>query len=103
MTTRISKNGAKHTPGPWRVGQNCGIVGGKYGSPVCDLPSASMLAGSIAEHTANANLIAAAPDLLAALETIAIRANLRDDDDPSRECAHILSVARAVIRRARGE
>ena len=65
-----SRDTPMHTPGPWRLDEYGEVVGGKYGSPICELPPASMLAGSISEHTANARLITAAPDLLAALEAI---------------------------------
>lgn len=64
------KEHLKHTPGPWRFDECGEVVGGKYGSPVCELPPASMLAGSITEHSANARLITAAPDLLEALAMV---------------------------------
>jgi hypothetical protein len=60
----------KHTPGPWRLDEYGEIVGGKHGSPVCELPPASMLAGSITESDANTHLIAAAPEMLEALERL---------------------------------
>jgi hypothetical protein len=62
----------KHTQGPWRIGKT-------YGSVVCDTPIPEMRGSDdvegygghlIAESItkANANLIAAAPDLLEALK-----------------------------------
>lgn len=101
MTTREapreSGRGA-HTPGPWELdwqGQDrfaiytsrshCVIVGEAYGSG--------------AEGIANAHLIAAAPDLLAALERLAERPYDRLDYE-TRDAVH---AAREVIRAARAQ
>jgi hypothetical protein len=49
--------------------------------------------------SANANLIAAAPDMLAALE-----ATIRDDDDPDgRLSGNTVATIRAAIKKARGD
>jgi hypothetical protein len=58
---------AKHTPGPWRVGK-----GGPNGCPTVGTEKGLMVAmvshGNSHPTQANARLIAAAPDLLEALE-----------------------------------
>lgn len=87
----------KHTPGPWRR-VDCYIYGGPpgTGSHVADAsPFGPMADAGVAD--ANARLIAAAPDLLAALEALM---HTTEDD------LHYLDVcqrARAAIRKARGE
>jgi hypothetical protein len=66
---------AKHTPGPWR------IHGCEAGQPICaigdrvicdqDKDEVAVVRYNAADCEANARLIAAAPDLLAALEQVA--------------------------------
>ena len=59
---------AKHTPGPWTTGRAINAVDmGKF-SFIC--PFGANSADQVAEIKANACLISAAPDLLAALEAI---------------------------------
>lgn len=68
---------SKHTPGPWIVG-----VSYDKGWPVFRLSQlGSTLSGPGTEVDANANLIAAAPDLLAACELALVRI----DPDSARE------------------
>ena len=55
-----------HTPSPWNQAGH--LIVGQGGSPVCGLSAASLLAGSMIEQEANGRLIAAAPDLLEALQ-----------------------------------
>lgn len=56
----------KHTPGPWHIGMKPGpMIYGSKGEQVADL-TARLLPDD--ETTGNARLIAAAPELLAALE-----------------------------------
>ena len=58
----------QHTPGPWRnEGFENLVVNAADGSTIVGTPGASPYA-PLSEHKANARLIAAAPDLLAALE-----------------------------------
>ena len=85
----------KHTPGPWRVGK------GKYGYQIWqDVKKgfgnhwiANLKCESCpADEVPNAHLIAAAPDLLEALECL-----LKADHDDVR------AMARAAIAKARGE
>jgi hypothetical protein len=80
-------NKATHTKGPWHIGQGNGEgsifcesgrtrleSGGTTLYPVCDI----VRGWDEAEDLANAHLIASAPDLLAALRTIA---NMKCDGD----------------------
>lgn len=60
---------SKHTPGPWHadtraLGLNLAVVSPASGTPVANLDFTFRSAGEV---KANAHLIAAAPDLLAAL------------------------------------
>lgn len=91
---------SKHTPGPWRVETETTLVWGAcnsddqttrgMGYPIADCrtaPSGSWASGpSEDEGEANARLIAAAPDLLAALHDAQARLRgagmLGGDDDP---------------------
>lgn len=98
----MSKTKAQHTPGPWSFRE------GKYGNVVIESPDsqpahvATIDGGAPnprAELLANASLIAAAPDLLDALEWVL----------PSREecpkCRTLADpcVGHAAIAKARGE
>ena len=55
----------KHTPGPWEYDRNAGHIVAQ-GISVCRISACS----GYGEHDDNARLIAAAPDLLAALEKL---------------------------------
>lgn len=83
-----------HTPGPWGVGEKRGVWVG----PVVMADSRGRgVAFVCGESDANARLIAAAPDLLAACEELLIY--LGDWDDPENEtCA----AARRAIAKAKG-
>lgn len=62
---------AKHTPGPWEVREQwyIGVEGDPYS--LAEVKSCRTVpASNAAEHAANALLIAAAPDLYAALKEI---------------------------------
>lgn len=107
----------KHTKGPWKIDGGKGKKGELYvwnnlNEPKGTLGSlevcvATVNAGRVSPATieANAALILAAPDLLAALEEIATHG---DDDHPCDHdsitwCrAHIEQVARAAIAKAKG-
>ena len=91
-----------HTPGPWQFGKVSQL-------PAFSLPieyqriympdnDAAFVSGSHAE--ANARLIAAAPELLEALEEL-LTAEKLDDDDPILDCAR--GKAKSAISRAKGE
>lgn len=98
---------AKHTPGPWEVNTPVSIrMGGSSlllleykGRPV-PMGGRLLLLGvpTLGERRANAQLIAAAPDLLAALE-IAWRwqnSDLADEDE-------ILNIMALAIAKAKGK
>jgi len=64
----------KHTPGPWKVGKGSFVIAdspapGIHGSNMIEHYGGHLICESVSE--ANARLIAAAPDLLQALECIA--------------------------------
>ena len=97
---------SKHTPGPWKAKKWVGTdlyddpdrpfveVGNVHWSPKNWKPAAAI------KQTANARLIAAAPELLEALEaTVSLLEKLGHFSDNSLTVA----VARAVIAKARGE
>ena len=79
----------RHTPGPWRIGD--------AGFTVFGPPKPGALAETIApvKSRANARLIAAAPDLLAALEALAALPNKHRPEE-------MWEAARAAIARATG-
>lgn len=94
----------KHTPGPWRIEL------GRYGVPraIRGPESAEfrniinwngLSSPSRPESVANARLIAAAPDLLEALEMLADPMRTPTDGDPS----VLREFARAAIAKAKGE
>lgn len=97
----ITEQRAAHTPGPWiRGARLLDVCAGA--SVVATVACASSHPATEEQAHANARLIAAAPDLLAALETIA---NSEPMDGDSFVCDFdtLQSVARAAIRKAKGE
>lgn len=89
---------AKHTPGPWHIGMKPGpMIYGPKGEQVADMRHKPFtLVSEIDESVANVRLISAAPDLLAALESMVKKI---DTDKLPISC----SLARAAIAKARGE
>ena len=94
---------ATHTPGPYRVeitrwGKSFDrkIVAGS-GTVVAVIPDGL----NIDMALTNTHLLAAAPDLLAALETIAAQANALDLPDKV-NVSRMEAIARAAIARAKG-
>ncbi len=90
-----------HTPGPWRVagittptGNDIGIRG------QTDTVIALALAGPNREPDANARLIAAAPDLLAACEWAFLELQVWLPKDPSDRAASGLETIAAAIAKA---
>ena len=89
---------AKHTPGPWRV-ERC-----TCGDSICDswdVVSPYCVGGKFAE--ADARLIAAAPELLKALEALADVVTPNDEPIPRALEAHFfepIAAARAAIAKA---
>jgi hypothetical protein len=98
---------AKHTPGPWFKGCHCGVGREEIHQilandkrdddidPTWVVADVNCCMGK--ESTANALLIAAAPELLAALEVMLQAPSLDLDSDPHR------AAAIAAIRKAKGE
>lgn len=90
---------AKHTPGPWRWDGNVCDYDPENEAPwlVTEMHSAVVLGGSInCGNEANARLIAAAPDLLDALQAFATEIVPNNTDDP------LWMSARAAIAKATG-
>ena len=94
----------KHTPGPWEVSWD------KYGKeseihgkselndgPICIIPHDDVTESGAEEQLANARLIAAAPELLEALEGLAMKAGRHFWRDV------VVTQARAAIAKAKGE
>ncbi len=89
---------SKHTAGPWRIGMKPGpMIYGPHGEQVADLRAAMV---PTAEGNADARLIAAAPELLAALQAFA--ALYSGDSYTPDEWNAAVRAARAAIRKATG-
>ena len=73
----------KHTPGPWRVDHKDNGALQIYGQGLI-----ANMAGQSATQPANAALIAAAPELLAALERLAALRLRFHEDAPILKSAH---------------
>ena len=88
---------SEHTPGPWRAGGNHVFAGTSWGwIASTDSPYVSAL-----EPTANARLIAAAPDMLAVCVAVdELSASPHAMTGPLWE---IVDAARAAIAKAKGE
>ena len=92
----------KHTPGPWAILERAEdsrthISNGAH--IVCTLGT-TRTDGS-PNHSPNALLIAAAPDLLSALEEM--MAVFQDHEQYDEESAEVIQSARAALRKAKGE
>ena len=93
-----------HTPGPWKV--TAGIVDNPrliveddIGNPVCAM-SLRGVYGDTVKMTANAHLIAAAPEMLAILEELRESASYWSEYDVP---LGIVERIESAIRKARGE
>lgn len=118
VETRVSDEKVGHAPGPWRVLEwanekkgYIAIVGpGKPESHICDVFPFGKRAEhqTLAEHTANARLISAAPDMLAALDRALeiIGDNLADqrtgDGWKTEEIRDAWLAGQAAVAKARG-
>ena len=97
---------SKHTPGPWRLNENnnwktnpFSVTVRKFGvhsTTIANIPTRMTVPPQ--EQQANARLIAAAPDLLEALQTLP-QGPLYTDEDWTRW----IETARAAIDKATGE
>ena len=96
----------KHTPGPWyrtRDGYYV-VVGGKWDNNVWPPQQLVVDMGGhagVTEMDANTQLVAAAPDLLAALEKC--EALALSDDDPEDLLEEVRIAAHAAIALAKGK
>ena len=92
----------KHTPGPWinhgRIPQNGGLPHSSVGAKTLLARVYSEAYGDIKQEAANARLIAAAPDLLEALNAMLTHMGM-DEDEWSKPT---FEQARAAIAKARG-
>lgn len=74
---------ASHTPGPWRICYD-GQIDGADGRRICSFGWNSFREfNEDAEYKATARLLAAAPDLLAALQNVVNKYAARSDGTPS--------------------
>ena len=88
-----------HTPGPWAVTE--GYLWRGIRAPSRVIANVRIVGGVVEnEVDANARLIAAAPDMLTALESIMAESS-RDDDDHD-VIAAIQGICRALIAKAKG-
>ena len=93
---------AKHTPGPWAYHNTPTpfIYVNAGGLPICQIYTSTAHGQSIGEQFANARLIAAAPELLEALQRLSAqctRLSLPGQPETDAE-----KTARAVIAKATG-
>jgi hypothetical protein len=91
----------KHTQGPWHTGKN-GQPLDEFGNAILPARADLSYKNGVARE-ANARLIAAAPDLLEALEEIAAQIETIYVNNPTRELFDVLEQARVAINKARGE
>jgi len=86
----------QHTPGSWAVSPYNNITS-RNGTVA---KTEQMPGNDDAERKANANLIAAAPDLLSALQEM--MSVFKDHEQYDEESAEVVSMARAAIAKAEG-
>lgn len=93
-----------HTKGPWTVGTDSVVYDERHRDPICD---AAFRSDEVS--LANANLIAAAPDLLEALELVSAELQKYENthhpegSDGARDFLVKLMHAKHAIAKARGE
>lgn len=91
---------ATYTPGPWaRTGQQIHLPGFSESAPIARV---ALDPEFPARTVANATLIAAAPDLLAALEACALHLANTPNSKLVRGHSEVLSAAYAAIAKAKG-
>jgi hypothetical protein len=98
---------AEHTPGPWRL-RGGAVRSEANGWEVCR-PYETDAPTGLRECSANARLIAAAPDLLAALRPLAVWAEnerrmhlSHDEENEAAYMGALADAARAAIEKATG-
>lgn len=88
-----------HTKGPWTVGTDSVVYDERHRDPICD---AAFRSDEVS--LANANLIAAAPDLLEALDyALSALAHCRADKGYGFMQSRAANLAANAIAKARGE
>ena len=97
----------QHTPGPWVYAiPGDSFIASSVGIMICRRPSETASPHGKKNWDANARLIAAAPDLLAALESILGAHDTKNNGAYMGEavlCHHYAETAREAIALARGE
>jgi len=94
---------SQHTPGPWTTGPNAGLYADtnlRECQRICNVGTNTTVA--LSWHKPTARLIAAAPDLLAAIELVMLAAPMNHPDDDIESFDWVIA-ARAAIARAKGE
>lgn len=99
----------KHTPGPWKVKRSTHFIDGKlteyfwvgFGIIGDETP---VITKTLKENEANARLIAAAPDMLQALQTLLILSKKIDTHEPDTigALAQIEELLKFMIAKAEG-
>ncbi len=107
MNTQTTQQTAKHTPGPWKVyevphlhqGTLYSVRSDEYGA-ICDPNEAA----DPYENKANANLIAAAPELLDNLKAILTDylGRYYENDSTDKDLLTRITAMRSVIAKAEG-
>lgn len=97
MRGAVGMSKSKHTPGPWaccipKSNEYVAIVAGELA--VASVNTACGLDGTLLPCEANANLIAAAPDLFDACEAML---------QGRRSISQAIKMARAAVEKAKGE
>jgi len=103
----MTKHTPGHTPGPWKVDKELNSFRGQWliAIDVGDRGRGMAVAetiGGTGDERANARLIAAAPDLLNALQAI-VKSLADQDDEGMIEHAQQMIDARAAIAKAEGQ
>ena len=100
----------QHTPGPWyqpmrySPEDGCDIPAGHVEGPMGQLVASFAEFSSLAEVAANARLVTAAPDLLAACEAVTRRAVMLSGFPQQRDAwTGEIVTCRAAIAKARGQ
>lgn len=87
-----------YTPGPWKINKSKTRVWIEGTGRGCGVPRIAIVDDSAGTEPGNADLLASAPELLEALETLERCAGIATmEDDPARVSA------RKVIQKARGK
>lgn len=95
--------GKKHTPGPWYVSEERGLQGEVCYHAIKDSGESYVASTWAGANAANASLIAAAPDLLEALEALMPQEIGYGNSMCVDSYLNAVVVARAAIAKAKGE